>query len=493
LVYIKKEYVLRIDSYNEAAQTDTNPSFILTTTCMEAIEKAEDPIEPQSQTLTIIGKSPRGKAFRKPIALTASQAKRLEGIGRSLANYILDSCSLYLPSLVSFILEYESVLAVAKYLFRYKSKSALSLTNYCYCIRRFSTWLGKAPDELVAEARDPNHLSMLPKILEDYLGCLEDEGLSPSYIKDNLSAIKTFYMVNGSKVGLPYRLPDRIIYRDRAPTPEELCKLLEVGDLRERFIVACLALGGFREGTLAALRYCHVRTDIEKDITPVHIHVEAEITKGKYHDYNTFLGAEAAEYLRLYLEQRRRGSPCGKVPPEELQDESPLIRHSRHRKPEPIGAKQIYEVVHNLYIKAGLLKQKKGRRYDLRVHSIRKFFRTQLAALGVPGDYIEYMMGHTISTYHDIEMKGVDFLRNVYAASGLSIKPKTKLTQYELMATFVRGLGLDPEKVLIREAFAKPHRTLCTPDEREKQYVQALREAIIDMLRKELLNSGERT
>ena len=35
---------------------------------------------------------------------------------------------------------------------------------------------------------------------------------------------------------------------------------------------------------------------------------EADITKGKYHDYDTFLGAEAANYLRLYLDQRRKGT-----------------------------------------------------------------------------------------------------------------------------------------------------------------------------------------
>lgn len=44
------------------------------------------------------------------------------------------------------------------------------------------------------------------------------------------------------------------------------------------------------------------------------------------------------------------------------------------------------------------------------------------AALGVNSDYIEYMMGHKISTYHDVKMKGVEFLCNIYAASGLSMR-----------------------------------------------------------------------
>jgi alcohol dehydrogenase YqhD (iron-dependent ADH family) len=40
-----------------------------------------------------------------------------------------------------------------------------------------------------------------------------------------------------------------------------------------------------------------------------------------------------------------------------------------------------------------------------------------MAALGVQTDYIKHMMGHTISTYHDIQMKGIDFLRGVYTTT----------------------------------------------------------------------------
>jgi hypothetical protein len=57
----------------------------------------------------------------------------------------------------------------------------------------------------------------------------------------------------------------------------------------------------------------------------------------------------------------------------------------------------------------------------------------------VDRDYIEYMMGHTISTYHDIQMKGVESLRNIYAASGLSIRPKTALSKIEALKEIIRA------------------------------------------------------
>jgi len=77
----------------------------------------------------------------------------------------------------------------------------------------------------------------------------------------------------------------------------------------------------------------------------------ALITKGKYHDYDTFLNQEAAEYLRDYLEIRRKGSPRGRTPPENIRDDSPLIRDDLYKHPRPIATSTLHAVIHNLYIR----------------------------------------------------------------------------------------------------------------------------------------------
>jgi hypothetical protein len=76
-------------------------------------------------------------------------------------------------------------------------------------------------------------------------------------------------------------------------------------------------------------------------------------------------------------------------------------------------------------------------------------------ALGVQSDYVDYMMGHTVDTYHDIQSLGVDKLRNIYASAGLSIRPKTKTNKIELIKEYVRALGVNPEEVLTREALSQ--------------------------------------
>ncbi len=93
------------------------------------------------------------------------------------------------------------------------------------------------------------------------------------------------------------------------------------------------------------------------------------------------------------------------------------------------------------------------------------------------------MMGHTIDVYHDIQMKGIDYLRNIYSSSGLSIRPKTPTSKMDALKEIIRAWGLNPEEILTREAMSKPHRTVISPPEYENMELKilcnALKEAMI--------------
>jgi hypothetical protein len=181
------------------------------------------------------------------------------------------------------------------------------------------------------------------------------------------------------------------------------------------------------------------------------------------------------------------GGIPNKIPQENIQEESPLIRDEHSKVVKPLTPSQVYNILHRLMAQAGLIGSKVGRRYAMRPHSIRKFFRTQMAALGVQTDYIEYMMGHTISTYHDIQMKSIEFLRGVYTASGLSIRPKTKPSRVEILKEMVRALGLNPEEILTREALTMPHRTVVAAGmETDQNQINVLVNALKQKLKQEI-------
>jgi hypothetical protein len=124
--------------------------------------------------------------------------------------------------------------------------------------------------------------------------------------------------------------------------------------------------------------------------------------------------------------------------------------------------------------------------YDLRVHSLRKFFKTQLLALGVQGDYVDYMMGHTIDTYHDIQSVGIDNLRNIYATSGLAIRQKTQVNKVEQLKEIIRAWGMNPELILTKDASAFGAITYKDPEDYANHQLKILAKELKQLLRKEV-------
>jgi site-specific recombinase XerD len=422
------------------------------------------------KTVTIT-ESSRGHKLQTPLTLALPEAQT--AADRKLQQYIIDALLTRMPSLVTFTFENATTIELAKHLLRHRTGSPATLYQYIYGIHRFSLWTNTQPDQLVKACQDqdgdpkPKALSQTSRMLDDFIANLQAENLAPGSISNHVKGVKALFRCNGLKLELPYSLSKRSVYEDRAPAPEELQRLLDIADLRERVIITLLALGGFRLGTLSKLQYRHVKRDLERGMIPIHVHVEAEITKGKYHDYDTFLNQEAAEYLKAYLDSRRKGSPTGRKQPEIIHDDSPLIRDGQSNQAKPITTGR-------------------GRRYDLRAHSIRKFFRTQLASLGVQTDYIEYMMGHTISTYHDIRMKGIEYLRGIYLASGLSIRPKTRVSKIDALKEIIRAWGLNPEEILTRDALTRPNMTVINQDQLENHQLAQLTTALRQQMFKEI-------
>jgi hypothetical protein len=93
------------------------------------------------------------------------------------------------------------------------------------------------------------------------------------------------------------------------------------------------------------------------------------------------------------------------------------------------------------------------------------------------------MMGHKVSIYNDIQMKGIDFLRNLYAKSGLSIRPKTMISKIDRLKMFAESMGLNPDEVLSKNSLAKPHRTVV---DSESKTILVLNEALKNAILMEL-------
>jgi len=75
-------------------------------------------------------------------------------------------------------------------------------------------------------------------------------------------------------------------------------------------------------------------------------------------------------------------------------------------------------------------------------------------------------------------MKGIEFLRGIYIASGLS--------KIDALKEIIRAWGLNPEEILTKEALTKPYRTVIDQSQLEQnQYklTTALKQQILKEIR----------
>jgi len=86
-------------------------------------------------------------------------------------------------------------------------------------------------------------------------------------------------------------------------------------------------------------------------------------------------------------------------------------------------------------------------------------------------------------------MDPVEFLRGLYASSGLSIRPRTKLSKIEQLRIIIEAWGMNPNEILTREALTMPHRTVV---DSEKSQIKALNQALKQAIIKELQNDEKR-
>jgi site-specific recombinase XerD len=387
----------------------------------------------------------------KPITVDIPQPKN--STEKRLQDYIISACLTHAPFAINFIFENESMIELTRHLLLHNSSSERSLATYGTDIFKFCSFINKQPDELVRNCKNaqgqlkPKAVFQLRHEIDDYISYLRTRELAPGTVYNYISSLRVFLKLNYIDLQLCMKRPSRTKFDSRAPTLDELRRIIDVCNLREKLVVTLLGVSGLRIGTLTKLKYRHVKDDLEKNRVPILLNIEAEITKGKYHSYWTFLNQEASDYLRAYLDLRRRGTQY--MDPEEINDETPLLRAYRLNKIRPTVPETLENALRKVYFRAGVVVKTPGvRRYDFQCHGLRKFFKSQMLLRGVKNEYIEFMIGHKRDHYLDIKALGPEYMRHIYKMSGISIRPNPELDKIAILTDIIAELGLNPQKIL---------------------------------------------
>lgn len=280
-------------------------------------------------------------------------------------------------------------------------------------------------DKSKANADSRYALNNTIRFLEFYKARVEEKEITGATVRNYVKSIKLFCEMN--EITLPWKkitrgLPKARKYAvDRAPTIEEIRRIIEYPDRRIKGIVCSMASSGIRLGAWDDLQWKHI-LPMEKNNEIVA--AKMVVYPGDPEEYFTFITPEAYLELEKCMNYRKDSG-------EDITGESWILRNiwdsrrgakrgvvSEPVKLQPVAVKRIME---NALWTQGLRKKLKPgqKRHEFQAnHGLRKWFKTRCELAGMKSINIEKLLCHSIGisdSYYRITEKELleDYLKAV--------------------------------------------------------------------------------
>lgn len=204
-------------------------------------------------------------------------------------------------------------------------------------------------------------------------------------------------MINWKKItiGMP---KSRKFAQDRAPTTEEIRKLIGYPDRRIKAIVLVMSSSGIRVGAWDYLKWGHIEPVYkDKEVIAAKMTVYA----GEDEQYPTFITPEAYHCLNEWMEFREKNGD--KIGPNSwvMRDlfRTALLRPTTHHgltaSPRQLKAAGIRTMLKRAWVSHGLLKESSGGHFEFKSsHGFRKRFMTQCEQAGMKSLNVVCLLGH---------------------------------------------------------------------------------------------------
>ena len=233
---------------------------------------------------------------------------------------------------------------------------------------------------------------------------VNNKEISPSTVPNYFKSIKLFCQANRLSNIVEWKLVSKGMPRglkvsdDRAPTLEEIQKLLEFPDRRIGPLVLTLVSSGIRIGAFETLKWKHITPIYDKDKNEV-IAAKILVYPGDREQYYSFLTPEAYTSLDEWMKFRLK---CG----EDITKESYVMRDIWQNEdtkgiqnPQILNQAAITRLLNRAWQAQKIrTKLSNGERHHefKTAHGFRKYFKTQAEQARIPSIKIELLMGHSL-------------------------------------------------------------------------------------------------
>ena len=311
---------------------------------------------------------------------------------------------------------------IKEFYFSISTMNKATAKQYLSRLNIFSVFLDKEFDGLTIdnlvsnikdETTDPYN------ILSKYSAYLKSSNISTITIKQRVVTVKNFFEYcdidfSPRKFKIKVRLPKVVKRNKEAISKEDVIDILnQCSDIRLKTYVMLLAATGMR-----AVEALHIRVkDIDFENKPARISVMGENTKTKT-DRTIFLTEEVTNQLDSWLKYKHRTRRvCYQNKDNENESKKTITEYRTpsikktdlvfavYQDKQTPAPSSLYTDLAGSFAKTldrmgkGEREDNNGRHRQITLHSFRRFVKTTISDLGY-GDYSEYFIGHSGSTYY---------------------------------------------------------------------------------------------
>jgi len=238
------------------------------------------------------------------------------------------------------------------------------------------------------------------------------KGISPKRANMIVNTIRSFYKTNGFPV-LNLKLPKAPPLKKNHKLTlraEHVKKLVDhAPTIRDKAIILMLFQSGMDVSTLISLNYGDVARGLEDNECPLAIHV---VRKKAGIEYTTFMGRDAIDALKAYLNKRRQKQGNIKY------NEPLFVKERELNGDKRITRNAIDKMLKQVAFLSGIVSKEEMENADMnpcRPHALRGAFSTIMKLQGVNNEIVEYWMGHAIPYESAYMIPQEEELRRIYA------------------------------------------------------------------------------
>jgi len=264
--------------------------------------------------------------------------------------------------------------------------------------QHFFEWAGIDPDDLVAEWKKVKYdLRSREEFLDEWTERLEafiykkSQNLTPLTRNTKMGILVSFFKANKIPVNPEYEKHPYVKYHNRDLKREEIRRVLQNADKRDRTFFLMMVESGLRPNTLVQLRYKHIKKEFEANRVPMMIELPSELLKDRVEARWTFLGEDAFKALKEYLKPR--------MP---LKNEDLIFTPERSDMKHPFLSPQTFSnKFRKIASKLGFAEiEETGKPRKVRLYGLRKYFMNNVRYEGFDHTFKEFWMGHTNTQTH---------------------------------------------------------------------------------------------